>query len=109
MEIKVIYLPEAAEFMFKINNAASEKLAFNVRKVRMGVKDKNIFKKLTGTEIWEFRALHDGNCYRLLSFWDTRSGTLIVATHGIVKKSQRTPKKEIIKAESIRKEYFDNK
>lgn len=37
MEIKVIYLPEAAEFMFKINNAASEKLAFNVRKVRMGV------------------------------------------------------------------------
>lgn len=95
--------------MFKINNAASEKLAFNVRKVRMGVKDKNIFKKLTGTEIWEFRALHDGNCYRLLSFWDTRSDTLIVATLGIVKKSQRTPKKEIIKAEAMRKEYFDNK
>lgn len=95
--------------MFKINNAASEKLAFNVRKVRMGVKDKNIFKKLTDTEIWEFRALHDGNCYRLLSFWDTRSDTLIVATHGIVKKSQRTPKKEIIKAEAMRKEYFDNK
>lgn len=95
--------------MFKINNAASEKLAFNVRKVRMEVKDKNIFKKLTGTEIWEFRALHDGNCYRLLSFWDTRSDTLIVATHGIVKKSQRTPKKEIIKAEAMRKEYFDNK
>ena len=95
--------------MFKINNAASEKLAFNVRKVRMGVKDKNIFKKLTGTEFWEFRALHDGNCYRLLSFWDTRSDTLIVATHGIVKKSQRTPKKEIIKAEAMRKEYFDNK
>ncbi len=72
-------------------------------------KDKNIFKKLTGTKIWEFRALHDGNCYRLLSFWDTRNETLIVATHGIVKKSQKTPKKEIAKAEALRKEYFDNK
>lgn len=95
--------------MLNINSAASEKLAYNVRKVRMGIKDKNIFKKLTGTEIWEFRVLHDGNCYRLLSFWDTRNETLIVATHGIVKKSQRTPKKEIAKAEALRKEYFDNK
>ena len=109
MDLKVIYLPEAYEFMLNINSAASEKLAYNVRKVRMGIKDKNIFKKLTGTEIWEFRALHDGNCYRLLSFWDTRNETLIVATHGIVKKSQRTPKMEIAKAEALRKEYFDNK
>ena len=93
MDLKVIYLPEAYEFMLNINSTASEKLAYNVRKVRMGIKDNNIFKKLTGTEIWEFRALHDGNCYRLLSFWDTRNETLIVATHGIVKKSQRTQKK----------------
>ena len=47
-------------------------------------------------------------CYRLLSFWDTRDETLIVATHGIVKKTQKTPKKEITKAETLRKEYFDN-
>ncbi len=57
MDLKVIYLPEAYEFMLNINSAASEKLAYNVRKVRMGIKDKNIFKKITGTEIWEFRAL----------------------------------------------------
>ena len=50
MDLKVIYLPEAYEFMLNINSAASEKLAYNVRKVRMGIKDKNIFKKLTGTE-----------------------------------------------------------
>lgn len=93
MDLKVIYLPEAYEFMLNINSAASEKLAYNVRKVRMGIKDKNIFKKLTGTEIWEFRALHDGNCYRLLSFWDTRNETLIVATHGIVKKIAENTKK----------------
>jgi len=32
-----------------------------------------------------------------------------VATHGIVKKTQKTPKKEIEKAEALRKEYFNDK
>ena len=35
--------------------------------------------------------------------------TLVVAMHGIVKKTQKTPKKEIIKAEKIRQEYFNDK
>ena len=35
--------------------------------------------------------------------------TLVIATHGIVKKTQKTPLKEITKAEEIRKEYFNNK
>ena len=38
-----------------------------------------------------------------------RSKTLVIATHGIVKKTQKTPLKEIAKAEEIRKEYFNNK
>jgi phage-related protein len=29
-------------------------------------------------------------------------------THGIIKKSQKTPKKEIEKAERLRLEYFNN-
>lgn len=33
----------------------------------------------------------------------------IIATHGIVKKTQKTPKKEIEKAKNIRKEYFNDK
>jgi len=35
--------------------------------------------------------------------------TLVLATHGFVKKSKRTPKNEIIRAEEIRKEYFEQK
>jgi len=34
---------------------------------------------------------------------------LVVATHGMVKKTQKTPKKEIEKAERIRQEYFNDK
>ncbi|MGV8019305.1 MAG: type II toxin-antitoxin system RelE/ParE family toxin [Ignavibacteria bacterium] len=46
--------------------------------------------------------------YRLLAFWDKRnkSETLVIATHGIIKKKGRIPQKEIDKAEKIRTEYF---
>ena len=108
MEIKVRYLQEAVDFLKEVDTDAKKKILYNVKKVRMGVKDKEIFKKLEGSNIWEFRTLHSGNCYRLLSFWDTRTDTLIVATNGFIKKTGKTPKKEIEKAETLRKDYFEN-
>ena len=108
MEIYVRYLPEARNFLKEIDQDVKEKVIYNVKKVRMGVKDSNIFKKLDDTNIWEFRTKYNGNYYRLLSFWDKRTETIIVATHGFVKKSAKTPKKEIAKAEAIRKDYFEN-
>ena len=39
MEIKVIYLPEAYDFLKNINETARKKILFNVKKVRLGVKD----------------------------------------------------------------------
>jgi len=35
--------------------------------------------------------------------------TLVIATHGFIKKTQKTPQKEIDRAIAIRKIYFDNK
>ena len=72
-------------------------------------KNKELFKKLDNSEIWEFRTLYNGTAYRLFAFWDTETHTLVVATHGIVKKTQKTPKKEIAKAEAIMKRYFELK
>ena len=68
-----------------------------------------LFKKLENSDIWELRTLFNGVCYRLFAFWDTEIEALVVITHGIVKKAQKTPKKEIERAEAIRKEYFNNK
>ncbi|MDE5586103.1 MAG: type II toxin-antitoxin system RelE/ParE family toxin [Muribaculaceae bacterium] len=62
-------------------------------------------KKLT-SDIWEFRTRHQGMTYRLLAFWDNEEGRLIVATHGFIKKTQRTPENEIDRAEALRREYF---
>ena len=56
-----------------------------------------------------FGTLYHKTSYRLFSFWDTEEETLVIATHGIIKKTQKTPAKEIAKAEEIRKKYFENK
>ena len=47
--------------------------------------------------------------YRLFAFWDKDSETLVVATHGFMKKLKKHPQKEIAKAKALRKEYFKNK
>jgi phage-related protein len=44
-----------------------------------------------------------------LAFWDTDAETLVIATHGFVKKTQKTPRKEINKAEAVRILYFNSK
>jgi len=59
-------------------------------------------------DLFEFKVENKGKFYRLFSFWDSRGGkqTLIVCTHGFVKKTNRTPKSEIKKAEYIKNTCF---
>ena len=69
-----------------------------------------MFKKLKG-EIWEFRTLFNKTHFRVFAFWDKEDNqqTLVLATHGIIKKTGKTPEKEIEKAEQIRLKYFELK
>jgi len=82
---------------------------YNIDRVSGGEKNAELFKKLENTDIWEFRTLYNKTCYRLFAFWDTEKEALVVATHGIVKKTQKTPSKEIKRAQEIRNQYFVNK
>nr|WP_301896345.1 type II toxin-antitoxin system RelE/ParE family toxin [uncultured Duncaniella sp.] len=106
---KLVTLQEAEDFINSLAPAVIRKIFYNIDKVAGGVKDPELFKKLGDTDIWEFRTLWMGMAYRLFAFWDKDGETLVVATHGLVKKTQKTPKSEIKRAQAIRKEYFDNK
>ena len=108
-KFKVVLMDEALTFVRSLPLKVQQKITYNFKKTELGVMDKELFKKLENSEIWEFRTLFNGNCYRLFSFWDTETETLVIATHGIIKKSQKTPPKEITKAEEIRKKYFELK
>lgn len=105
----IALLPGAIEFLESLDDKTREKIYYNIKKSQF-VYDNELFKKLNDF-IWEFRTLYNSKAYRLFSFWDKIDGkdTLVVATHGILKKTQKTPPKEIKKAEEIRNQYFDNK
>lgn len=98
---QVELLEEAWTFIESLSKPASEKIYYNIKRVADGERSRELFKKLEGSDIWEFRTLYNGTAYRLFAFWDTDTQALVVATHGMIKKTQKTPKKEIAKAESI--------
>ena len=106
---RLILSVEADSFLQSIPEKAREKVRYNIRRIQKGEQNKEVFKKLDGTEIWEFRTLFNKIAYRLFAFWDTETETLVIATHGIIKKTQKTPSKEIARAEEIRKQYFEHK
>ncbi len=92
MEIRVVLSDEARAFVMQQPLKAQQKITYNIRKVAGGVIDKELFKKLENSEIWEFRTLFNGICYRLFAFWDSRKGTFVFVTHGIVKKNAKDTK-----------------
>jgi phage-related protein len=66
---------------------------------------KQYFKKLISTDdLWEVRVQSGNNSLRLLGFFD--SNQFVVLCHGFVKKTQKTPRKEIQIAEQRKKDYF---
>lgn len=108
VKLKIVLTEEADAFVDSLSEKAKRKVIYNLLRVEGGELDKELFKKLADTDIWEFRTLFNGVCYRLFAFWDTRRETLVIATHGIIKKTKRTPLKEIRKAEEVRRQYFEN-
>lgn len=106
---RLITLSEAIEFLDSLPDNVREKILYNIRKIRGGIKDIRLFKKLGDSPIWEFRTEWMGIAYRLLAFWDKDGETLVVATHGFKKKQQKTPKNEIEHAKAIMKQYLKEK
>ena len=106
---EVLFLDEAFEFLNGLERKHYEKILYNIRKSQIEL-DRELFKKLSD-DIWEFRTFYQGLQYRLLAFWDKSSttDTLVVSTHGFVKKRSKVPDKEIQKAVNIRIKYLADK
>ena len=106
---EIIFLEEAFEFLNKLERKHYEKILYNIRKSQIEL-DPELFKKLTD-DIWEFRTLYQGVQYRLLAFWDktTSIETLVISTHGFIKKRSKVPSQEIQKAIQVRKQYLTDK
>ncbi len=65
------------------------------------------FKHLQGTDgLFEMRIKVGSNIYRIFCFFD--KGNLIILLNGFQKKTDKTPKNEIEKAEQLKQKYYED-
>ena len=95
-----------AEYIKSLPSKQAEKVVFVLDLVETSaVVPQKFLKKLKATDgIWEVRVQHGKNIFRLLGFLD--GDELLILNHAFTKKTQKTPKKEIKKAEKRKNEYF---
>ena len=105
---ETIFLEKTEIFFDTLDKKVVEKILYVIDLTEQ-TKDPKLFKKIN-TNIWEFRIQFSGLQIRLLAFWDTskEKKSLVIATHGFIKKTDKVPMREIKKAEQIRSIYFTN-
>lgn len=103
------FLENANEFIAGLDLKTAKKVLYNIDLAEQ-TNDPRLLKKLQN-DIWEFRTKFAGLQIRLLAFWDKShdNETLVIATHGFIKKIDKVPGKEIDRAVRLRNQYFENK
>lgn len=97
------------EFLDSLPGKASQKATWVLSLIEdLDIVPSSYFKKMTSTEeIWECRIQLGSNAYRIFSFFDGNS--VVVLTHGFIKKTQKTPQREIERAEAYRRDYLQRR
>ena len=103
------FMEEAEEFLSRLDSKITKKVLYNIDMAEQ-TNDSKLFKKLK-LDIWEFRTKYSGHEIRLFAFWDKtdNKNTLVIATHGFVKKIRKTPLNEIERASRLINKYFGKK
>lgn len=94
------------DFLDSLSGKAAQKVTWVLKLIEdLDIVPSSYLKKLTGTEeIWECRIVFGSNAYRIFCFFIENS--VVVLTHGFTKKSQKTPKTEIERAEAYKKDFL---
>jgi phage-related protein len=100
------FMEEANQFVAQFDKKTIKKILYNIDLAEQ-TNDPNLFKKLQN-DIWEFRTKYAELQIRLLAFWDKSNNkvTLVIATHGFIKKVDKVPANEIERAVRLREKYF---
>jgi phage-related protein len=103
------FMEEANEFIAALDPKTIKKIFYNIDLAEQ-TNDPKLFKKLQN-DIWELRTKFAGLQIRLLAFWDKTDNkeTVVIATHGFIKKVDKVPLNEIVRAVRLKDKYFNSK
>ena len=97
------------EFLDSLSGKAAQKVTWVLNLIEdLDIVPSTYFKKLTGAEeIWECRMQLGSDAYRIFCFFAGHS--VVVLTHGLIKKTQKTPQKQIERAAAYRRDYLQRR
>jgi len=94
------------DFYLQLSPKAQEKVDF-VLKLITTVKQvpEKFLKHLSGTDgLFEIRVEYQSNCFRIFCCFD--EGNLVILLNAFVKKTDKLPRREIDKADRLKRKYF---
>ncbi|MBR5034696.1 MAG: type II toxin-antitoxin system RelE/ParE family toxin [Bacteroidales bacterium] len=105
----VVFEDYFKEFRKTLDREALKKL-YQVLKLIMVVEivPAKFLKAIKGiTGLYEIRVEHESNQYRIFCCFD--EGNLVILFNGFQKKTQKTPKEQLDRAETLMQKYFETK
>ncbi len=109
MRTTYVYGTEFWDFYYKQRREVQDKIDWIVGLVRtLRIIPEKFFKHLKGTNgLFEIRIKAGSDIFRIPCFFD--EGNLIILLNGFQKKTTKTPKNEIEKAERLKLKYYEEK
>lgn len=97
------------DFYIELSDNVKEKIGYVFRVIKtVEIVLERFLKHIVGTDgLFEIRVESGSSFYRIFCCFD--KGNIVVLFNAFIKKSRKTPKKEIELAEKLKKEYFDSK
>lgn len=95
------------DFMATLNVAEKKKVYYLLDLLATEERISTKFVKYIREELYELRAMYNGNIYRIFFIFD--KGSIVVLFNGFQKKTQEIPEKEIKRALHIKKDYYESK
>lgn len=108
MERKIrAYRNYFTDFITSISELEARKVFYVLDMLKMQERLSTKFVKYIEDGIFELRAEHSGNIFRVFFIFD--EGDIVLLFNGFQKKSQKTPRKEIELAKRLKNEYYAEK
>ena len=95
------------DFIESLSDAEARKVFYVIDMLKTQERVNAKFVKYIRDEIYELRAEHNGNIFRVFFIFD--NGNVVMLFNGFRKKTQKTPYSEIEMAIKLKKEYYAEK
>lgn len=92
------------DFVSSISEVEARKVFYVLDMLKMQERLSAKFVKYIENGIYELRAEHGGNIFRVFFIFD--EGNIVLLFNGFRKKTQRTPRNEIELAKRLKNEYY---